>query len=254
LCYLPPAGMPGVGPLPALGRDGCVTFGSFSRTARINPRVIALWARLLDMVPGSRLVLNAKPFVEEAGRALFRARFAGHGIAAERLELIYTAPQPRTWAAYNDIDIALDPFPHNAGTTTVEALWMGVPVVSLAGRPSVGRFGASILGSVGLAEWVAATPERYVAMARSAAADLDGLARLRAGLRARVEASPLRDGPGLARAIEAAYRQLWRRWCAGPDRTGPDRTGPDRTGPDRTGPDPSRPDETRSAAPPDEGS
>jgi predicted O-linked N-acetylglucosamine transferase (SPINDLY family) len=214
-CFLPPLPRAGEGRGGGLARTGPITFGSFTRTVRINQRVIALWARVLQAVPGSRLLLNNKPFLEADCRALFEARFAAHGITADRLELVYTSPQPQTWAAYNQIDIALDPFPHNAGTTTLEALWMGVPVISLADRPSVGRFGASILGSVGLADWVAATPDQYVAIAVAAAGDLDRLAALRAGLRARVEASPLRDGPGLARAIEEAYRQLWRQWCVG---------------------------------------
>ena len=213
LAYRPPAGMPDVGPLPAHAR-GYVTFGSFSKTLRLNDRVVALWARLLDAVPGSRLLLNSKPFSEEAGCVRFRDRFAAHGIAPERLELVYTTPQSRTWETYNEIDIALDPFPHNAGTTTIEALWMGVPVLTLADRPSVGRLGASILGSVGLQRWVAATPEAYLAIGTAAAGNLERLAALRAGLRDRVARSPLQDAPGLARAVEGTYRSLWRRWCA----------------------------------------
>ena len=149
LAYRPPAEMPAVGPLPASAR-GFVTFGYFGRTVRLNDEVIAVWCRVLRAVPGSRLVLNSAPFDEAAGRDLFAGRFAAQGIGADRLDLVFTAPQTRTWAAYGAIDIALDPFPHNAGTTTIEALWMGVPVVSLAGRPSVGRFGDSILSAVGL--------------------------------------------------------------------------------------------------------
>jgi predicted O-linked N-acetylglucosamine transferase (SPINDLY family) len=179
--------------------------------------VVELWARVLQAVPGSRLVLNNKPFVEAETRDRFRDRFAAHGIAADRLELVCTSPPAATWAAYNSLDIALDPFPHNAGTTTIEALWMGVPVVSLAGRPSVGRFGASILGSVGLSDWVVDSADGYLAIAVAAAADLDRLAALRTGLRARVEASPLRDARGLAQAMEAAYRALWLQWCGGTD-------------------------------------
>ena len=115
------------------------------------------------------------------------------------LELVATAPQPATWAAYGDIDIALDPFPHNAGTTTIEALWQGVPVVSLAGRPSVGRFGAMILQAVGMDDWVSEDADSYVARALAAAADLHKLAQMRATLRQRVADSPLCDAAGLAR-------------------------------------------------------
>lgn len=212
LVYAPPPGLPAPSPLPALA-NGHVTFGCFSRTARINDGVVAAWSQILTSVPGSRLVLNSKPFQEEATRAAFAARFAAHGIAAERLDLVYTTPQPRTWDAYGAIDIALDPFPHNAGTTTIEALWLGVPVVSLADRPSVGRFGATILGTLGMSDWVAQDMPDYVARAVAAATDLSALTAVRAGLRARFEVSPLRDAAGLARSVERAYRQLWAEYC-----------------------------------------
>jgi predicted O-linked N-acetylglucosamine transferase (SPINDLY family) len=214
LAYTPPAEMPPVAPLPALA-NGFVTFGHFGRPVRLNNGVIAAWASILHAVPGSRLVLNSAPFAEPAGRDLFAARFAAHGIERERLELIFTTPQPRTWAAYGMIDIALDPFPHNAGTTTIEALWQGVPVVTLAGRPSVGRFGASILHAVGLDDWVTDDVQAYVARAVAAASDLAALAGLRGGLRERVAASPLHDAAGLARQVEAAFRTLWNDWREG---------------------------------------
>jgi len=214
LAYQPPDDVPAIGPLPAL-RNGHVTFGCFSRAVRINDRVVALWAQLLQHVPASRLVLNNRPFVDAATRQFFAERFAAHGIAAERLDLIFTSPQAKTWEYYNEIDIALDPFPHNAGTTTIEALWMGVPVLSRSDRPSVGRFGASILGALGMSDWVAPDDAGFIAAGVAKAGDLAALAQLRAGLRQRFEASPMRDGAGLARAIEAGYRQLWREWCAG---------------------------------------
>src|SRR5262249_1471258 len=122
--------------------------------------------------------------------------------------------QPKTWEAYGEIDIALDPFPHNAGTTTIEALWLGIPVLSLADRPSVGRFGSSILRAVGLSDWVAQSSGEYMALGAAKARNLGSLAKLRAGLRARMAASPLCDGPGLAEAFETAFRELWRAWCA----------------------------------------
>jgi predicted O-linked N-acetylglucosamine transferase (SPINDLY family) len=213
IVYSPPKAMPAVGPLPARAH-GHVTFGYFGRTERLNDEVIAIWSRILSAVPGSRLVLNNRGFQEPEFCALFAARFAANGIAAERLDLIYTSPQPCTWVAYGAIDIALDPFPHNAGTTTVEALWQGVPVVSKADRPGVGRLGASILGAAGLPDWVTATVDDYVRLAAQQAADLTALARLRSSLRDRIAASPLCDAAGLARAVEGAYRDLWRAWCA----------------------------------------
>ncbi len=211
LVYDPPEGMPDVGPPPA-ARNGHVTFGCFSRTARINDAVLDAWAAILAAVPGARLMLNAKPFQEAGARAAFTGKFAARGVATDRLDLVYTTPQPTTWAAYGEIDIALDPFPHNAGTTTIEALWLGVPVVSLAARPPVGRFGKSLLGAVGMDDWATDDVAGYVAKAVEAAGDLEALATLRAGLRARFEASPLRDPRGLAAATEGAYRDLWRAW------------------------------------------
>ncbi len=212
LAYAPPAEMPDVAPLPALA-NGCITFGYFGRTVRLNDGVLVTWARILHAVPGSRLVLNNAPFAEPAGREQMSARFAALGIDPARLELVHTSPQTRTWAAYGEIDIALDPFPHNAGTTTIEALWQGVPVVTLAGRPTVGRFGAAIMHAVGLDDWVTSNAELYVARAIAAAADIDALVRMRAELRPRFAASPLRDAARLAREMEAAYRALWQRWC-----------------------------------------
>ncbi len=177
LVYAPPPGMPEVSPLPAL-KNGYITFGCFSRTARINDAVIGAWAGILNSVPNSRLVLNSKPFREPEGHEAWRARFAAHGIVGDRISLVYTSPQPKTWEAYDNIDIALDPFPHNAGTTTIEALWLGVPVVSLASRPPVGRFGASILGSLRLDDWVAANVQQYMRRAVDAASDVRRTGRL----------------------------------------------------------------------------
>ena len=213
MTYKPPAGMPPPGPLPALA-NGCVTFGYFGRPERLTPGTVAAWSRILTAVPGARLFLNTAALGEAAYRELIAQRFARHGIGHDRLILRYTTPQSATWAAYGAVDIALDPFPHNAGTTTVEALWQGVPVVSKADRPGVGRLGASILGAAGLPEWVTATVDDYVRLAVQQAADLPALARLRSSLRDRIAASPLCDAASLARAVEDAYRDLWRAWCA----------------------------------------
>jgi predicted O-linked N-acetylglucosamine transferase (SPINDLY family) len=211
LAYAPPPDMPPVALSPALS-NGFITFGYFGRPDRLNNDVVATWARILHKAPGSRLVLNNLPFREPAFRALFTERFATHGIDRARLDLIATTPQSRTWAAYGSVDIALDPFPHNAGTTTIEALWHGVPVVSLAGRPSVGRFGAMILRAVGLDDWVCHDIDGYVARTAAAASDLSALARTRSTLRPQIAASPLCDASGLARHVEAAYRNLWTDW------------------------------------------
>ena len=208
--FRPPAGAPSVGPLPAAA-NGSVTFGYFSRPVRVNHRVVATWADILHAVPGSRLVLNNKPFTDPAMHETLLSRFAVHGIGGERLTVMSESPP---WATYNTIDIALDPFPHNAGTTTFEALWMGVPVMTLAARPSVGRLGATILNKLDLGDWVAHSEAEYVERAAAAARDPEGLAALRAGMRERMRTSPLMDEAGFAGDVEGAYREMWRRWCA----------------------------------------
>jgi protein O-GlcNAc transferase len=212
LAYVAAPHMPAVAPTPALA-NGFVTFGYFGRSVRLNEGVIAAWSAILKAVPTSRLTLNYASFGDPATAALFADRFAHYGVERERLNLIFTSPQTTTWAAYGAVDIALDPFPHNAGTTTIEALWMGVPVLTLADRPSVGRMGAMILEPLGLGDWVAEDVAAYVAKAVAAASDLEALAALRAGMRERFTASALGDVVGLTRSMERAYRGAWRRWC-----------------------------------------
>ena len=210
LCYRPPADMPGVKPLPA-EKTGAVTFGYFSRAIRLNDRVIAAWARILGAVANARLMLNGAQYSHAGMQENIRRRFAEHGVAADRLVMTYSSPP---YDSYNAVDIALDPFPHNAGTTTFEALWMGVPVLTLADRPSVGTLGASVLRNAGLDDWVAGDAAAYVERAVAAAGDLASLATLRAGLRARLTDSPLRDEADFARQMEDAFRTMWRRACA----------------------------------------
>jgi predicted O-linked N-acetylglucosamine transferase (SPINDLY family) len=209
LCWVfqPPADMPPVATLPVRAR-GHITFGCFSRLVRINDRVLAAWSRILAAVQGSRLVLDAKPFKEAESQRLFEDRLRAHGIAPERVDLGYSSPQRAFWETYNGIDIALDPFPHNAGVTTFEALWMGVPVVSLMDRPPLGRFGATILSSAGLHEWLAEDIDAYVRIAVEKSRDADALARLRANLRQAVARSAICDAQGFAASVEQAYRQM----------------------------------------------
>jgi protein O-GlcNAc transferase len=140
--------------------------------------------------------------------------FARHGIDASRIELVSGRPRPEYLALYHDIDIALDPVPFSRGTISLEALWMGVPVVTVVGATVVGRGGYSLAMNLGLPELVARSDDEYVAIATGLARNLDRLAGLRAGLRRRLESSPLMDGPRFARGVEAAFRDMWRRWCA----------------------------------------
>jgi len=211
--YAPQDAMPEPGPAPMIAK-GHPTFGCFSRTVRYNEGCLRLWARVLAAIPNARLVLNALVFGEAETRALFQRRFAEWGGDAARLDLIATAPQPVTWAAYGDIDIALDPFPHNAGATTFEALWMGVPVLSKRARAPLGRFGDSILGACGLGDWVVDDDDAFVARAIATVADPAALDALRQGMRAQVASSALGDAPAYARDFAAALRGMWRSRCA----------------------------------------
>ncbi len=209
-CFHPSAAMPEPGPLPALA-CGHVTFGSFNHLAKVNEHVRLLWARLLQSVPGSRLLMVGVDAGEN--RDNLRATFARHGIAAERLEIHGMLVYAQYLDMYRRTDIALDPFPYNGGTTTCDSLWMGVPLVTLAGCFGQARAGVSLLSSVGLRGLIAQTPEDYLAIARALAADLDALSALRSGMRERMRASPLMDGPGFGRALETIYRGIWRDWC-----------------------------------------
>jgi tetratricopeptide (TPR) repeat protein len=213
LCYGPPQDAPPVAPLPAL-TAGHVTFGSFNNVAKLSPSTIALWARLLREIPGARLLLKASQFKDRGTRERIAAAFAAAGIGSDRLTVL--APNATTaehLAAYGRIDIALDPLPYNGTATTCEALWMGVPVISLRGARHAGRVGASILTAVGIENLLAQTPDEYIATAAILAHDRDALAALRANLRERMRASPLCDSTAFARTVEDAYRVMWRDWC-----------------------------------------
>ena len=212
LCYQPEAGGPGPAERPP-GAAGGITFGSFNNLAKVSPQVVALWSRLLGAVPGSRLIMKAHALGTASARRRLQEQFAAGGVGAERVLLL--GPEDSAaghLARYREVDIALDTYPYNGTTTTCEALWMGVPVVTLAGPTHVTRVGASILKRVGLGELVTASPEEYVAQAAALAKDTARLGALRAGLRARLRASPLMDGARFARAVEAAYRTAWNAW------------------------------------------
>ena len=210
LCFTPPAAAPEVGPLPA-GTAGPITFGCFNNLSKINDDVVALWCRVLDAVPGSRLLLKAKQYRDASVVDAVRERFVRRGLEAGRLEIEGPSPRSNYLAAYHRVDIGLDPFPFPGGTTTVESLWMGVPVLTLSGDTFVSRQGVGILTNAGLPEWVAADAGDCVARAVRHAADLPALAALRGGLRAQLLASPLFDAPRFARALEDALHGMWAR-------------------------------------------
>jgi len=213
LCYLPQEELPAVAPSPAL-RNGYVTFGCINRLSKLNPAVVAAWSGILAQVPGSRLLLKGTAYSSHEVRSAVQARFAEHGIGAERLDLRGFSDAAQMMAEYGDVDICLDPFPYNGSTTTCDALTMGVPVVSLAGQALAARAGVMYLTTCGLQEWLAADRAEYVRIACSAARDVPMLAALRTELRGRFLASPVCDAPRFARSFEALYRSAWTRWVA----------------------------------------
>jgi len=211
-CFTVPDAGVEVGPLPAL-HNGYVTFGCFNHLSKMNDRVAGLWAEVLAAVPDSRLFLKSTQIGEASMRQEVVGRFAAHGIAAERLTLEGQTPLAEYLAAYRRVDIALDPFPYTGGATTVQALWMGVPVLTLAGERFVSRQGIGLLMNAGLPEWIAADTTDYVARAVSHAGDLQRLAAVRSGLRSRVLSSPVFDADRFADHFAAALRGMWQAWC-----------------------------------------
>jgi predicted O-linked N-acetylglucosamine transferase (SPINDLY family) len=209
-CYQPWGTTAEPAEMPAL-KSGRITFGCLNNFAKVSAPAQALWAKILNQLPDSRLILHAPA---GAHRAAVTERFIRWGISADRLLLLPKQPWSGYTQTYSQIDIALDPFPYNGGITTCDALWMGVPVVTLSGQTPVGRGGRSILCNVGLPELIASTADEYLNIATALAADLPRLTALRKGMRARVAASPLMDAPAFARDVESAYRQMWRTYCA----------------------------------------
>lgn len=212
-CYAPIAESPKVSALP-FDRLGRITFGSLNQGAKLNPALFACWSEVLRGVPGSRLWLQNSALHEEAPRRTLVEEFERLGVDRQRLVFHAFGPAPAYLKSYHEIDIALDSFPYNGGTTTCEALWMGVPVVSWRGNRHVARLGASILGHVGLSELVASSPQSYVETAIALSRDVDRLRSLRSTMRDRLSASSLMDHAGFTRELEAAYRAVWRRWCS----------------------------------------
>lgn len=218
LCFTPPQLELPVAPLPALARGGRVTFGNFQNLAKLGEEVLARWAAILAGCSGARLRLQNKQLADAGVREQLRQRLQATGIDVSRVEMHGPQQRQAYLAAYGDVDIVLDSFPYPGGTTTCEALWMGVPTVTLAGDRLIARQGASLLGAAGLAEWVAATPAEYVDKALAFARPLPALAGLRARLRAQLLASPLCDAPRFARHFEEAVWAMWRRWQGTVDR------------------------------------
>ncbi len=210
--YWTPGLLPEPSPLPALWR-GYVTFGSFNRLLKVQEQAVACWSKILKAVPSSRLVLKEPRLAEEHQCSRMQAMFAAHGIPRDRLTLLPGTDRFSHFRAYHDIDIALDPFPHGGGITTLDALWMGVPVVATPGPTLSCRQAAACLTTVGATEFIAQDYDAYVSVAAERARDLDALAQLRGSLRQRMFDSGITDLPRYARGVEQAYRTMWQTWC-----------------------------------------
>lgn len=195
--------------------NGYPTFGCFNNFAKVNDRVLDTWARVMAAVPDARLLLRAKPLSEESARQRIAERFAAFGVAVERLEMGGSLPTREDGMRdYNRIDIALDPFPYTGATSSVEALWMGVPVLTLRGDRFIARVGESFNRNLGLDDWIAEDIDDYIARAARLCRNTDELARLRRSLRTRGAASPLGNPVWFANQLEVALRGMWRRYCA----------------------------------------
>ena len=210
-CYLPLFDVEHVDASPSAAA-GYVTFGALNNPCKLNEQVLELWSRVLAAVPNARLVLRQ---AEGSPRRELSDFFTSHQIPAQRIEFSGLLSREDYLRLYNRIDVALDTFPYNGITTTCDALWMGVPVVTLSGKTPASRAGLGLLSTVGLQQFAAATPHDFVEIATRVASDRTGLNDLRRSLRRRMTSSPLLDAPRFARNVEAAFREMWKRWCRG---------------------------------------
>ena len=197
-----------VGPLPAL-KNGHITFGTLTRAIRINDRVIKVWADILKRVKHSKLIINSGSFKDQILYDKFKIKFKAHGIPVEKLEFYYKSPP---WDTMRQIDIALDCFPHNSGTTLIEHLYMGNPFITYSNRPSVGRIGASILTALGREEWIANSEQEYVDKVVALAKNTEKLSTIRRSLRKEMETSPIMDHKGFVRELEKTYQSMWKNY------------------------------------------
>jgi len=211
-CYRPFVTLEPAGEPPS-ATSGRITFGSFTQIAKLSPSTRRLWTEILRRVPDSRLVILGAPDAET--KAALAGGFVANGIDAARIEVLGYVGLQQYFRSFDAVDIALDPSPYSGGTTTCDALWMGVPVITAPGRRPASRSAASILANVGLADCIAPDAAGYVDLAIRFARERGRIAELRRTLRARMRASPLMDEARFARDMEAAYRRMWLDWCEG---------------------------------------
>jgi predicted O-linked N-acetylglucosamine transferase (SPINDLY family) len=190
---------------------GYWTFGSFNQVSKLNERVLQLWGQLLEAVPRSKLRIAAlaDKYVEKKMQHYLRSM----GITDDRVDFFGTYAPEDYYASYAEVDIVLDSFPYNGGTTSCDALLLGVPVAAIAGNRSISRGGVSLLRNLGMDDWIADSEESFVEMIQRQIAEPQRIALLRAELPARMRASPLMDGPRFARNVERVFRQAWRKYC-----------------------------------------
>ena len=212
LCYKPPDNCPETAKLPAL-KTRQITFGSFNNLAKVTPEVIALWSAILSKVPGSRMLMKSKALADKNTRQRIREIFIKNGITAARINLTgFTPSFAEHLKLYNTVDIGLDTFPFNGTTTTCEAMWMGVPIIILAGKTHVSRVGVSLLSNIGLTDLIAESTETYLEKAVKLAGDLKRLEKIRTNLRDMMLHSVLTDARCFTSALEEAFRKIWRHW------------------------------------------
>jgi protein O-GlcNAc transferase len=212
LCYLPDRESPEAGDLPFFS-SGHITFGSFNNFAKVSPEVIELWTKILKTIPASRFIMKTRSFSDRSTREYAMEKFVHRGISIERLDFLPPEPSTREHLSlYNRIDIGLDTFPYNGTTTTCEALWMGVPVITLAGNTHASRVGMSLLTTIGLSELIAKTVEEYAAIALNLAGDVKRLRALRENLRTMMERSPMTDSGRFVGNLESRYQMIWKDW------------------------------------------
>jgi len=214
-CYQAPQGdYPVIDHLPA-DDNGHITFGCFNNFAKVTDEALSLWARILHEVPNSKLLLEIKGIDSPQFKLDTLQRLERLGLPLNRL-LLVPRVKANQFVLYNRVDIVLDPFPYNGGTTSIDALWMGVPFIALEGGHFSARLGTTILRNAGLHQLVASSPERYVQLAADLARNPQALRALRLNLRQRVEQSPVMDADGFAGNMQEALRQMWRQFCAQP--------------------------------------
>ena len=211
-CYAPPRDAPPVNELPA-EKNGFVTFVSFNNLIKLGEDVLELWSELLREIQSARLVIATQRLADGNGLGPFTERCRKAGMPMDRIRFLGGRQTVAYLKSHHEMDIALDSFPFAGHTITLHALWMGLPVVTLAGTSHVSRRGVSVMQNLGLPELIAQTPDDYVRIAKDLAADLDRLANLRATLRERMRAAPLTDAPRFAKNLSAAFRAIWTNWC-----------------------------------------